>query len=115
MHFVTSHKDGCIKFWSLAACLDTADLTKSTIHHGQIEVKPPLHDLPWGNKFAARQGKFVKELSCLITIHEKMIIVHDFWARRGKRRENYQEIVTRPLLCLAWSLIGSGSVAVIAQ
>jgi len=90
MHFVTSHKDGCINFWSLPACLeDTADLTKSMIHEGQVIVKPPLHDQDvWGNKFVARQGKFVKELSCLVTMHEKMIVVHDFWARGGTRRES---------------------------
>jgi len=93
MHFVTSHKDGCVNFWSLSACLDdTADFSKSMIHHGQIEVKPPLYDPPWGNKFVARQGKFVKELSCLVTMHEKMIVVHDFWARRGTRRESEGEL-----------------------
>ena len=88
-------KDGCVNFWSLSACLDdTSDFTKSRIHHGQIEVKPPMYDTNvWGNKFVARQGKFVKELSCLVTMHEKMVVIYDFWARRGTRRENEGELL----------------------
>ena len=33
-----------------------------------------------------RQGRFVMERSCVVTMHhEKKVLVHDFWTRRGTR------------------------------
>jgi len=86
-HFVTSHQDGTLNFWSLSACLEnTMQVTKSSLHQGKLVVKPPLEDQDvWGNKFVARQGKIVMEKSCLVTMHERKVLVHDFWARRGTR------------------------------
>ena len=107
LRFVTSHQvgfiintitlsfqlifwqDGSLNFWSLSACLvDTMLVTKSALHQGKLVVKPPLEDQDvWGNLFVARQGKFTMERSCLVTMHEKKVVIHDFWARRGTRRE----------------------------
>jgi len=89
MHFVTSHQDGSVNFWSLSDCLvNSMQVTKSTLHKGNLLVKPPLEDQDvWGNQFVARQGKFVKEMSCLVTMHEKKVVVYDYWATRGTRRE----------------------------
>ena len=58
------------------------------LHRGKIVVKPALDDQAvWGNLFVARQGKFMKEWSCLVTMHERKVIVYDFWATRGIREE----------------------------
>jgi len=88
-HFVTSHQDGSVNFWSLSDCLrNTMQVNKSMLHKGNLMVKPPLEDQDvWGNLLVARQGKFVMERSCLVTMHEKTVVVHDFWATRGKRKE----------------------------
>ena len=51
-----------------------------------LAVKPPLEDQDgWGNKLVARQWKVVMKRSCLVTMHEMKVLVHDFWARRGTR------------------------------
>ena len=54
-------------------------LTKSSLHQGKLVVKPPLEDQDvWGNKFVARQWKVVMERFCLVTVHERKVLVHDF-------------------------------------
>ena len=54
-------------------------LTKSSLHQGKLVVKPPLEDQDvWGNKFVARQWKVVMERTCLVTVHERKVLVHDF-------------------------------------
>ena len=55
-------------------------VTKSSLHQGKLVVKLPLEDQDvWGNKFVTRQGKVVMERSCLVTMHERNVLVHDFW------------------------------------
>ena len=78
-----------MNFWSLSACLvDSMVVAKSSLHQGKLLVKPPMEDQDvWGNQFVARQGKFVLERSCLVTIHERKVLIHDFWARKGTRGE----------------------------
>jgi len=88
MHFVTSHRDGSLNFWNVSACLVNSEVTKSMLHQGRLVVKPPLEDQEvWRNMFAARQGQFIKERSCLVTMHERYVVIHDYWARVGTRRE----------------------------
>jgi len=88
-HFVTSHQDGSLNLWSLSACLaDRMVVSKGSLHQGRLLVKPPLEDQDvWGNQFVARQGRFALERSCLVTMHEKKVVIHDYWAREGTRGE----------------------------
>ena len=84
-------QDGSMNLWSLSACLiNNMHVTKSMLHRGKLVVKPALDDeAVRGNPFVARarQGKFMKEWSCLVTMHERKVIVYDFWATRGIREE----------------------------
>ena len=58
------------------------------LHQGRLVVKSPLEDQQvWGNKFVSRQGKFSKERTCLVTMHERNVVIHDYWARVETRRE----------------------------
>ena len=88
-HFVTSHQDGTLNIWSFSGCLaDSMVVTKGQVHQGKLTVKPSLEDQQvWGNQFVARQGKFVLESSCLVTMHEKKVVIYDFWARMGTKGE----------------------------
>ena len=63
-------------------------VTNSMLHRGKIGLKPALDDRAVRrNPFVTRQGKFMKEWSCLVTMHERIVTIHDFWASRGQRGE----------------------------
>ena len=81
-------------------------VTKSLLHQVKLVVKPPLEDQDvWGNKFVAIQGKVVMERSCLVTMHERKVLLHDFWARRGTRGVGEGGIVTCPPPFPVWSVM----------
>ena len=88
-------QDGSMNLWSLSACLiNNMHVTKSMLHRGKLVVKPALDDQAvWANLFVARQGKFMKEWSCLVTMHERKVIVYDFWATRGIREEPESRLI----------------------
>ena len=74
--------------------MNNMEVTKSMLHRGKIVVKPALDDQAvWGNLFVARQGKFMKEWSCLVAMHERKVIVYDFWATRGTREEPESRLI----------------------
>ena len=67
-------------------------VTKSSLFLGSVAIKPALEDQEvWGNRFVARQGKFVLERSCLIAIHENKVISYDFWATNGRKNTCLKE------------------------
>ena len=68
-------------------------VTKSSLFLGSLEIKPALEDQEvWGNRFVARQGKFVLERSCLIAIHENKVISYDYWATDGRKVKCSKEL-----------------------
>merc|ERR1719186_358835 len=91
-HFITSHQDGCVNFWSMDGCLqEELNIQKTSIFCGKIVIKPALEDQQvWGNKYAQRQGRFLHSRSELVTFHHNVISARDMWAARG-RRDNTEE------------------------
>ena len=68
-------------------------VTKSSLFQGSLLVKPALEDQEvWGNRFVARQGKFMLERSCLIAIHENKVISYDYWATEGRKEQCLKEL-----------------------
>jgi len=86
-HFITSHQDGALNFWSMDGCLqEELNIQKTAIFCGKIVIKPALEDQQvWGNKYAQRQGRFVHERSSLVTFHHSNISTRDMWAAAGRR------------------------------
>lgn len=86
-HFVTSHQDGSLNMWSMDGCLqEDLNIIKNSIISGKILIKPNLEDQQvWGNKYVQRQGRFLHEMSSLVTIHDKVITARDLWASKGLR------------------------------
>jgi len=86
-HFVTSHQDGSLNFWSLPDCLQEGlTLLKNSLHRGKVVIKPGLDDQDvWGNLCVQRQGRFVHETSGLVVILDKSVMQLDYWATRGRR------------------------------
>ena len=71
---------------SLSACLaDHMVVTKGSLHQGRLVV--------WGNQFMARQGKFVTDMSCLMTIQQGKMVIHDYWARKGTKGEGEEGLL----------------------
>ena len=75
-----------MNFWSLPGCLkNVLKVQKKLVHLRKYRVKPPKKDQQvWGDRSIGRQGKFVKEASCLLTIHGNRILFHDFWLAAGR-------------------------------